>query len=166
MDPMPGIQMLQSTRPAGVPQGLKLGDILFDEFFQYIQTVVFVGSDNQIKNIPIQADAHFIIVSSYMNSSLATGAGTFMGAGVNRGGSLVQLTDGGTQRALSNAQVPADTLFGTAQRPYVWPLRKMLRANTSLGLNVTDTTGAAQTVDYVFGGFKVPLEHAAILGIR
>jgi hypothetical protein len=137
--------------------GRKLGDVFFDEYFEYIQTVVFTGSDNQIKNIPIQADAHFVIVSSYMNSSVASGAGTFMGACVNRGGSLVQLTDGGTQRQLSNAQVPANCLFGTAQRPFVWPLRKLIRANTSIGLNVTDTSAGAQTVDYVFGGFKIPL---------
>jgi hypothetical protein len=148
-----------------IPAGLKLGDILSDEFFQYEVTVIFVGSDNQIKSIPIQADAHFIVVSSYYNSSAASGAG-WMGSGLTRGGSLVQLTDGGTQRALSNAQVPVNTLFGSAQRPYVWPLRKMFRANTSITFNVTDTTAAAQTVDYVLGGFKVPLEHAAALGIR
>jgi hypothetical protein len=148
-------------RPAGVMQpaggGRKLGDVFFDEFFEYILTVVFVGSDNQTKNIPIQADAHFLVVSSYMNSSAASGAGTFMGACVNRGGSLVMLTDGGTQRNLSNAQPPANCVFGTAQRPYVWPLRKLFRANTSIGFNVTDTTTAAQTVDYVLGGFKIPL---------
>ena len=116
-----------------------------------------MGSDNQIKNIPIQADAHFLCVSSYMNSSAASGAGTFMGACVNRGGSLVQLTDGGTQRALQSAQVPANTLFGSAQRPFIWPFRKIFRANTSITINATDTTTAAQTVDYVFGGFKIPL---------
>jgi hypothetical protein len=147
-------------------QGFKLGDIVYDEAFQYIQTVIFAGSDNQIKNIPIQADAHFVVVATYMNSTAATGAGTFAGACVNRGGSLVQLTDGGTQRQLSNAQVPANCLFGTAYDPFVWPLRKLFRANTSIGLNVTDTTGGAQTTDYVFAGFKVPLEHAAALGIR
>lgn len=146
------------TRPAGsmIHAPRKLGDVMIDEFFEYILTVVFTGSDNQIKNIPIQADAHFYCVSSYMNSSAASGS-AWQGAGLNRGGSLVQLTDGSTQRALSNAQVPADTLFGSAQRPFIWPLRKIFRANGSITLNVTDTTGAAQTVDYVFGGFKIPL---------
>ncbi|MGH9181296.1 MAG: hypothetical protein ACRDY5_06235 [Acidimicrobiales bacterium] len=159
MDPM------AQMRPAGggptvMAMPRKLGDVLIDEFFEYIATVTFTASQNQILNIPIQADAHFLCVSSYMNSNAATGAGTFAGACVNRGGSLVQLTDGGTQRALSSAQVPANTLFGSAQRPFIWPFRKIFRANTSITLNVTDTTAGAQVVDYVFGGFKIPIGSA------
>lgn len=159
--------MGSGLRPAGQPfGGAKLGDILFDEGFSYIQTVDFTGSDNQIKNIPIQADAHFVVVATYMNCSVASGAGTFAGACVNRGGSVVQLTDGGNQRQLSNAQIPANCLFGTAYDPYVWPLRKLFKANTSITLNVTDVTGGVQKTDYVFAGFKVPLDHGAALGIR
>jgi hypothetical protein len=153
-------------RPAGlIPAGStvvsprKLGDVMFDEFFQYEQVVTFVGSDTQTKNIPIQADAHFYCVSTYMNSSLASGS-AWQGSGLNLGGSLVQLTDGGTQRMLSNAQVPANCLFGSAQRPFIWPMRKIFRANTSITLFVTDTAGAAQTVHYVFGGFKIPVGSA------
>jgi len=138
----------------------KLGDVMIDEFFEYILTVVFTGNDNQQKVIPIQADAHFLCIASYMNSSVASGAGTFLGACVNRGGSLVQLKDGSTSRDLSNAQVPANTLFGSAQRPFIWPFRKIFRANGYVSFNVTDTTGAAQTVDYVLGGFKIPLGSA------
>jgi hypothetical protein len=152
-------------RPAGqqpeqVYPPRKLGDVLIDEYFEYGITIAFVADENVIKNIPIQADAHFYCVSSYMNSSAATGQGTFQGAGVDRGGSLVQLTDGASQRALSNVQVPANALFGSAQHPFIWPLRKIFRANGSITLNVTGTTGAAQTVDYVFGGFKIPLGSA------
>jgi hypothetical protein len=157
--------MVQQMRPAGSPvPGVKLGDIFYDEFFEYIMTVTFAGSDNLQRVIPIQADAHFVWVSAYFNSSGQSGVG-WQGSGLNRGGSVVQITDGGTQRALSSAQVPVNTLFGSAQRPFVLPLRKMFRANTSINLSLTDTTAAAQTVDYVFGGFKIPLSHAAQLGI-
>jgi hypothetical protein len=150
---------------AAQPVPLKLGDLLRDDFYQYGVTVTFVGSDNQFVSIPIQSDAHFIIVSTYYNSNAATNDSDYQGAGVDRGGSLVQLIDGGSQRFLSNIQVPANCLFGSAQRPYVWPLRKLIRANTSLGLNVTDTTGASQKVDYVFGGFKVPIGSRPDLGL-
>lgn len=143
----------------------KLGDIIFDEMFQYIQTVTFVNGETQIKNIPIQADAHFLCVATVMNSSIASGQSTFMGACVNRGGSMVQLTDGGTQRFLSSAQVPANTLFGSAQRPFIWPMRKVFRANTSITLTVTDTSAGAQVVDYVFCGFKIPLGSARQFGL-
>jgi hypothetical protein len=153
--------MTQIVRPAGLqPFPRKLGDVLIDEYFEYIATVTFTALQNVITNIPIQADAHFYCVSSYFNSSTASGANTFMGACQNRGGSLVQLTDGGSQRQLSNAQVPANCQFGTSQRPFIWPLRKIFRANTSITINATDTTGGAQVVDYVFGGFKIPLGSA------
>lgn len=152
--------MANLMRTAGLAEPLfprKLGDVMIDEFFEYILTVTFAANENLQRVIPIQADAHFLCVSTYMNSSVASGAGTFMGACVNRGGSLVQLTDGGSQRQLSSAQIPANCLFGTAQRPFIWPFRKIFRANTSIQLNMTDTTAGAQVVDYVFGGFKIPL---------
>jgi hypothetical protein len=141
----------------------KLGDVFFDEFFEYnITFTLTVAGETARSAIPIQSDAHFVWCAAYMNSNAATGAGTFMGAGVNRGGSVVQITDGGTQRALSSAQVPANTIFGTAQRPFILPLRKLFRANTSINFNVTDTTAGAQVVDYVMGGFKVPLSTVSL----
>lgn len=159
----------QQIRTAGmqsIAAEPKLGDLFYDEVFWYETTVVFTGSDTQLKSIQVQADAHFLWVWSAMNCSGASGAGTFQGAGLDRGGSLVQITDGGTQRALMNAQVPADTIFGSAQRPCVNPLRKLFRANTTIQFSVTDITGGAQTTDYVLGGFKIPLEHGRELGIN
>lgn len=158
---------MQMRQAVGVPGsgGRKLGDIFWDEFFEYILTLDLTANQNRVTSIVVQADAHFVIVSSYINSSVATGAGTFMGACVNRGGSLVQLKDLGSGRDMSSAQVPANCLFGTAQRPYVWPLRRLIRANTGIQFNVTDTTGGAQTVDYVLGGFKIPLGSAQEFGL-
>ncbi len=154
-----------SNRPAGIPTQLKLGDIIYDEFFQYIATLSFtVALGTLVTSIPIQADAHFIWVAGVMNSNAATTTSSFQGAGVNRGGSMVQVTDGSTNRQLSNVQVPADCLFGSAQRPFVLPLRKLFRANSSIGINATDTTNTAtQVTDFVFCGFKVPLAHWAML---
>lgn len=157
--------MAQLMRPAGGAATIyapprKLGDVIVDEVFWYIGTITFVANETQTLNIPIQADAHFLWVAGVMNTNAATGAGTFQGACVNRGGSVVQITDGGTQRALQSAQIPANTLFGSAQLPMICPLRKIFRANTSINISATGTTGAAQVVDYVFGGFKIPLNSA------
>lgn len=148
-------------RAAGIPTQLKLGDIVYDEMFQYMTTISFdVASGTKVVQLPIQSDAHFIWVAGVMNSSAATGAGTYQGAGVNRGGSMIQITDGSTNRQMSNFPVPADTLFGSAQRPFVLPLRKLFRANSPIGIVATDTTGTtSQVVDFVFCGFKVPLAH-------
>jgi hypothetical protein len=80
------------------------------------------------------------------------------GAGVNSqfGGSLVQLTDGGNDRVLSNIPLPASTLFGTAQRPFVWPFTHLFRANSPITISTTGIVAAtAQVVRYVFAGYKV-----------
>jgi hypothetical protein len=154
-----------SQRPAGIPTQLKLGDIIYDEVFQYSTVMSFtVALGTLVTTIPIQSDAHFIWVAGVMNSNAASGAGTFQGAGVNRGGALIQVTDGSTNRQLSNVQVPANCLFGSAQRPFVLPLRKLFKANSPIGINATDTTNTTtQVIDFVFCGFKVPLAHWAML---
>lgn len=154
-------------RPPGIPDTLKLGDITIDEYFQYATTLTFdVALGTKVAQIPIQSDAHFIVVAGVMNSNAATGSGSFQGACVNRGGLVVQLTDGATNRQLSNVPVPANTLFGSAQRPAVWALRKLFRANSPIGVTGTDTTNTTtQVVDLVFCGFKVPLTHADALGL-
>lgn len=154
-----------SVRPAGIPQQLKLGDIIYDDYFLYETSITFdVALGNKIVNIPIQSDAHFIWVAGIMNTNAATTTSSFQGAGVNRGGCMIQITDGATNRQLSNVPVPANTQFGSAQRPFVLPLRKLFKANSPININATDTTNTtSQIVDLVFAGFKVPLGHWAML---
>jgi hypothetical protein len=151
----------------------KLGDILFDSFFQYaINFVYTTGSEALQGTIPIQADAHFLCVETVYDMQLTT-VPAFASTGIGvlpalaAGGYLVQLTDGGTQRFLSNIQLPASTLFGTAQRPFVWPFTHLFKANTSIGVASTGigTPVALTTVRYVFAGFKIPLNSVPELGL-
>lgn len=146
-----------------IPRGL--GQITRDAFFQYAANFTFVGNENQQQAIPIQADAHFICVMTVYDSNIAAVGG--FGAGVNAqfGGTLVQITDG-SQRLLSNIAVPASTLFGTAQRPFVWPFTHLFRANAPITISATGIVAAtAQTVRYVFAGFKVPVGSLPELGL-
>ena len=143
----------------------RLGDVIRDEWFNYTITFIFAANENQQNVIPIQSDAHFVAVSGKYNTSAATGAGTFQGSGVDNGGALIQITDGGNSRQLSSAQVPLNTIFGSAQRPGIFELTHIFLANTNIGISITGTTGAAQTVRLVFGGFKIPVGSARELGL-
>lgn len=129
--------------------------VLRNSFFQYVQNFVFVANETQQATIAIQSDAHFLCVMTLYDTNGAAGAGVV--PGLLSGGSLVQLTDASGQRFLSSNPVPASALFGTAQRPFVWPFTHLFRANGGITISTTGTTGAAQTVRYVFAGYKVPV---------
>jgi hypothetical protein len=146
----------------------RLGDVFIDTFFQFSVTlggVAFVtGLETLNATIPIQSDANFLCVHTMMdNGSVATGlaAAPNLPAFAN-GGIVVTITDGATQRALSNIPIPATALFGSAQRPYMWPLTHLFRANTPITIQATGQgigppTVIGVTFRLVFGGFKVPV---------
>lgn len=132
-----------------------LADVIYNSFFEYaINFVPLAANANGVPGtILIQSDAHFICVMSMFEAD-----DTAMGPITDpTGGTLIQLSDVSGNRFLSNIPVPAVSLFGTAQRPFVWPFTHLFRANGSLQLSVTDTTGAAQNVRYVFAGYKIPV---------
>lgn len=148
----------------------KLGDIFFDSFFQY--SITFLGAsfvtglEILTGTIAIQSDADFICVHSmYETGVSASGlAAAPAPPTLINGGILVKITDGATNRDLTNliGGVPATSLFGSAQRPYMWPLTHRFRANTPITFQVTGQgaapTGAAGlTFRLTLGGFKVPL---------
>lgn len=146
-----------SPNGTGVATPRGVGMIWRDSFFQYAANFTFVTNETQQTTIPIQADAHFLCVMSMYDTSAAAGASG--GTVVAAGGTTVQLQDVAGQRFLSSIAVPASCLFGTAREPYVWPFTHIFRANGGIILIVTGTTGAPQTVRFVFAGFKVPIGH-------
>jgi len=147
----------------------RLGDVFIDSFFQYSVTVggasFVTGLETLVATIPIQTDADFVCVHSvYEDSQIATGlaAAPNVGKPLN-GGILVRMTDGATQRDLTNliGGVPVTSLFGSGQRPYMWPLTHLFRANTPISFQVTGQgvgppTVVGMTFRLTLGGFKVP----------
>jgi len=141
------------------PNRSRLGDVFIDSYFQYAINIgganFVTGLETLTGTIPIQSDADFICVHSMYETGLAN-AGVLL---LVNGGALVQLTDGASQRAMQNITVPATTLFGTAQRPYMWTLTHRFKANTPIGFQVTGLAAAliGITMRFVLGGFKVPI---------
>jgi len=147
-----------------------LGDVFIDSFFQYTVSIggasFVTGLETLVATIPIQTDADFVCVHTvYEDSNVYTGLQAAPNKpGMLNGGILVKLTDGATQRDLTNfvGGVPVTSLFGSAQRHYMWPLTQLFRANTPISIQVTGQGVGPPTVIGVtfrltFGGFKVPI---------
>lgn len=144
---------LVNDRAAAEAMMPRLGDPLVHSVFQYTATLTFTVAGQTIRTtIPIQSDAHFMCSTSQFDTTTQV-----IDPGLDNGGSLALITDGGTNRDLANAQVATNLIFGNAKDPYIWPMTHMFRANSYIGLTVTDTTGAAQVLRLVFSGIKVPL---------
>jgi hypothetical protein len=140
----------------------RLGDVFIDGMFQYGVamggTAFVTGLETLTGTIPIQSDANFLCVHTVYETGVV-GATNSTRITLLNGGVVVTLTDGATQRALSNIPIPADCLFGSAERPYMWPLTHLFRANTPIGIQITGQAAAVigLTFRFVFGGFKVPV---------
>ncbi len=130
-----------------------LGSIVRNSFFTYIQNVSFTANETQSFTIQMQADAHFMLVTTTAAAQTAAGAALT----IPDGGSLIQLRDTSGQRLLSSGPVPLANLFGTAQRPFVLPYTHIFRAGGGITIDATGTTGAAQTLRLAFQGYKVPI---------
>lgn len=155
-------------RPGG-----SLGQITRDSFFQYTITfgtapnVFTVGTEAFALTIPIQSDAHFICVMSEYDNSLQANTNAQQLPNLVGGGATVLLTDTSAQRQLASAAIPLNSLFGTAQRPFIWPFTHLFRANGGIGVLITGTgvAGAGQIIRLTFSGFKIPINSAPELGL-
>lgn len=146
---------------AGPIPGIKRGlsALYTDAFFEYATNVLLdgTGANTVTSNIPIQSDAHFMVIHSMVNNSIEVGASG--GVVALQGGGVVLLTDGSSQRFLGSIPVPVSCLFGTAREPYVWPFTHVFRANGFIGVQVTGAgaTMANATLRFVFSGIKLPI---------
>lgn len=151
---------------------MRLGDVFIDTFFQYSITIggaaFAAGTETLVGTIAIQSDAHFLCVHSMYETGVATATNSTRVTLLN-GGALVKLTDGATGRDLTNlvGGVPADCLFGTAERPYMWPIPHVFKANTPITFQVTGQGAAliGLNLRFVLGGFKVPIGSARKYGL-
>jgi hypothetical protein len=149
------VQPVSVQEGQGIAPQRTMSRVLKNSFFEYGQNFTFVANENQQATIAVQSDAHFICVMTMYDTS--AGAGASGGTVLAAGGATVQLSDTAAQRFLSSIAVPISALFGSAERPFVWPFTHLFRANGGINISITGTTGAAQTVRLVFAGYKIPV---------
>jgi hypothetical protein len=152
--------------------GRGLGNVLEDSWFIYAPANPFTfvtGLENFQVVVPIQSDAHFICKASAYTNSVEIGNAVATTAVskvlVLNGGAVIQLTDGSNNRFLSNVQVPLNLVFGDGRLPHIWEFSFLFKANTSLGINITGTLGAAQVIRLAFYGMKIPVNSRPDLGL-
>lgn len=137
----------------------RLGAVIGDSKFDYgiIIGPFTIGTENFTPTIPIQNDADFIILQSTYTNSLEVAAAAALPAIILNGGAVIQLSNGGDDRRLSNIQVPLASLFGTAQRPYWWPITYVFPAGGFIGINITGSgvANAGATIRLTFSGIKI-----------
>ena len=137
---MPDIH--QNNRARGAINALR--EILAVQEEPFIYTAPFPASlaaaGNATFNINIQKDANFKIL-----------AGTFMVdlAGLAQVDSTrviplvdVLLTDTGSGRAFMDRQVPIEAMFGTGELPFPWPMPKIMKALSTLQVQVFNVSAA------------------------
>jgi hypothetical protein len=131
--------------------------VLRNSFFTYDITFPFTAAppSTLTDTVRIQSDAHFIcVMSMYDSQDTAQIQNTVLG------GALVQMQDTAGQRLLSTNPVPINTIFGTGQRPFVWPYTHLFRANGGILINIQNfaaLVGGNQRYRLVFGGYKIPV---------
>ena len=131
------------------------------DYFAYSMDIDLGVSTTAQGQFLVQNDSAFAIIStSFLITTQADAAiAEFQpfGSGLTTGlvPAVISLTDSGSGRQLSDAQIPIDTLFGTAQRPFVWPRPKLLSPATTFQSSLLNLSATAMTVRLAFQGYKI-----------
>lgn len=67
----------------------------------------------------------------------------------------IQIQDNSTSKLFFDRALRADIILGTAQNPMVLAIPRRIRANSSLQLTITDTSGSTNSIQVGFVGYKV-----------
>ena len=68
---------------------------------------------------------------------------------------LCSVLDTGSGRILSNIAIHVDNWWGTAQRPFKWPVPKLVAPNSTLQVTLQNLEATARNVRTAFAGFKI-----------
>lgn len=114
------------------------------DWFIYATDLITFGATNSTLpvTISVQADADF--ESCYITAVNSDAAGF-----------LLQITDQGSNRKLSNRPVINGSIAGTAQRPYVLPMPHRFQRNGAILLDFTNLGALNSTARVELHGYKI-----------
>lgn len=127
----------------------------------FVTPAQLAASATQTLNFLVQNDSAFVICKTtytiYDTSNAAIANLQPFGSG---GASsitpvLITLVDGGAGRSLSDAGIPIDSWFGTAQFPRIWPIPKILDPNSTFTATAQNLVATTFHVRLAFHGYKV-----------
>jgi len=104
--------------------------------------------------ITVESNAHFVICNSTMVVTDQAGPPANL---VPAPLVQCQLQQSGSGRGFMPAStaVMIGNIFGTGQRPYIWPSAKLVQANSVFSVTLTNLTALALNLYLAFNGFAV-----------
>lgn len=136
---LPGFR--ENERAAAILAGLRRRVSVIEEPFFY--SVRFISTDPDplapgatvTRQIQIQADADFVIMSSAYEADVAGGAQ--VEATYNVPNVAILLTDTGNGRQLMDFAQPIGVMSGNGKLPFIWPVPKIMSARSVLTVQAT-----------------------------
>lgn len=131
-----------------------LPNIFNKDFFAYAFTSGTLASGASASNtVNIEADSNFILQKLTVFATIA-------GAAVTESTEVLplirlQITDNGSGRNLFNQPIAVPTLFGSGQRPFILPIPRLFRSNSSINFTYTNySVGTSYVLDFTMSGVK------------
>ena len=122
------------------------------DFFVYSAEFLPLGSLSTVSvNVPIQADSDYELTQLTGDVRILL-ADEVVVADPN---CLVTLQDQGSGRLLMDRGQIFTNLIGTAQRPSILPMPKLIRANSVIAVTLQNLVAAARQVRISFLGYKI-----------
>ncbi len=114
------------------------------DWYIYSTDLITFGATNSATpvTLSVQADADFLCTYLTAVNSDALGF-------------LLQITDQGSNRKLSNVQIIFSSITGTAQRPYVLPMPHRFQRTGAILLDFTNLGALSSTARVQLHGYKV-----------
>lgn len=115
---------------------------MYREFFVYSTGAQSVGASATVNvTISISADSDFEVLK--------------LTARPTNWNFTIQIQDTVTSKFWQDRALHAETILGSAMRPFILPVPRKLRANSSILVTLVDLSGIAQTIYVDFIGHKL-----------
>ena len=115
--------------------------VVYEDFFTYeIDFAALAPAAQANGSIQIQADSDFKWLKSAYYADIAAAAFTATTRPIPS--VTVQITDGGSGRNLMNQAVPVPSLFGIGELPFILPIPRVFKANSTINISVTNFDAA------------------------
>ena len=135
-------------------QLLNAKSILKDHFTYTANFLAIAAAGVVSVNVPIQADADFMIQAQAQFSDIAAAIQTDSSRVIPV--ATVLITDSGSGRQFMDSDVPVASIFGTGALPFVLPQPKIVSARSNLTVKVTNlTAGTTYNIRLAFIGVKL-----------
>lgn len=122
------------------------------DFFTYSAEFLSLGASASLTvNVPIQNDSDFQLteLTGEVRDAIATETVIATPA------ILVTIQDQGTGRVLMDRAQAWPNMIGTAQRPFILPMPKEIRANSVIAVTLSNLLAVAKFARVSFVGYKI-----------